>query len=522
MREEAGQDRGNEPLDRSRAPESKPDLDRRIVRNSLWVGVGYGGGQVLAMAAMLVLARLLTPAEFGVVALATTLVVILSHVQESGVGAALVHFRESVQERASSALVFSSASGFVLAALVVLLAPVYARFVRSPDVENVVRALSLLLAFRGLTVVPNAILERELDFRTKVKSEMSSYVVQAIVSVSCAIAGLGVWSLVLGLLCGAATQAVVVWLLVPWRPSPRRASWSTLRTMLRYGRFVSATNLMNVFNSSMDNLAVGRLLGSSAVGAYAFAWRLAELPVTIIGPIVGRVMFSVYSQLQHDMAVVRRAYVENLQRTVLLGLPATVAVGIAADPIVPALLGPQWSAAVTPLRILSLFAFVRLVAGPAGELFKGVGKPHLPLAATAVFTGVGLASLAILVPRYEAPGAAAAMLIAIVVSAGVTLTVLLRVLALPLRDLFAALVRPVSCSVPLAVTLLVLVPVTGSLAPGVALAVLIAVAVPVFVASVAVLGRPIVAPVVAALRKGTAAETEGPAPVSVHATGAGG
>ncbi len=482
-------------------PPPHHDLDRRIVKNSLWVGLSYGGGQVLSIAAMLVLARLLTPAEFGAVALATTLVSILAHVQESGVGSALVHFREDPRKRASSALVFSSASGLALAVVVAALAPLYASFVHSPNVTNIVRGLSVLLVFRGLTVVPNAILERDLDFKTRVKSELGSYLVQAVVSVGCAVAGLGAWSLVFGLIAAAATQALVVWILVPWRPSPRDASWSALKSMLRYGRFVSAANLMNVANSSLDNLAVGRFLGSAAVGVYAFAWRLAELPITVIGPIVGRVMFSVYSQLQDDLEIVRRAYVQNMQRTVMLGLAPTVALAIAADPIVPALLGPQWTAAETPLRILCFFGFVRLLAGPAGELFKGIGKPHLPLVASTIFAVVALVSLIILVPSHGTAGAAIAMLIAILASTGATFPILLHELALPLRDFLAALARPLACSVPLAVTLLALLPVSQHLSPVGGLILLIAAGVPVFIGSVALLGRPVIEPVWAALRK---------------------
>lgn len=484
----------------STAPGRHHELDRRIVRNSLWVALSYGGGQVLSVAAMLVLARLLTPAEFGAVALATTLVSVLSHVQESGVGSALVHFREDPHTRASSALIFSSASGLALAGIVALAAPVYANFVRSPDVTGIVRALSVLLVLRGLIVVPNAILERELDFKTRVKSELSSYVVQASVSVACALAGLGAWSLVLGLISASATQALAVWLLVPWRPSPRHASWQALRLMLRYGRFVSAANLLNLLNNSIDNLSVGRILGSAAVGVYALAWRLAELPATVIGPIVGRVMFSVYSQLQDDRQAVRRAYLQNMQRTVILGLAPTVALGLAADPIVPALLGPQWTAAETPLRILCVFGFIRLVLGPAGELFKGIGKPHLPLVATVIFFVTALAALALLVPRIEMTGAALAMLTAVLISTNFTIVILLRELELPLRAFAGALARPVACSLPLAVTILTLLPVSDELSPGWGLALLIAAGVPVYVLSLAAIGRPVIGPVWEALR----------------------
>ncbi len=493
-----------EPLQSGSSPEgparSNADLDHRIVKSSGWVALSLGGGQVLSIAAMLVLARVLTPADFGLVALATLLVSVLGYIQESGVGAALVHFRGDPRPTASSALVFASASGLVLACIVALTAPVYANFVHNPDVTPLVRALSVLLVFRGLAVVPSALLERELDFKTRLKGELASYSMQASVAVGCALAGFGAWSIAFGLIAAEATHTLVVWILVPWRPSPRDASLQVLRKMLRYGRFVSAANLFNLLNHSMDNLVVGRVLGSAALGVYAIAWRFAELPSTVIGPIVGKAMFSVYSQLQDDLRSVRRVYVQNMQRTVTLGLAPTVALFIAADPIVPAVLGPQWTAAVTPLRVLCVFGFIRLVVAPAGELFKGIGKPHLPLAADAAFSIVALPSLIVLVHRYGTTGAGVAMVIAILAATVVTLTNLVRQLKLPIHEFLRALARPVACSLPLAATLLLLLPVSAKLSPGWALVLLTAVGVPVFLGSVAAFGRPLVGPVWAAFR----------------------
>ena len=487
-----------------RAPGLHDELDHRIVKNSLWVGFSYGGSQVLAMISMLVLVRLLTPSAFGVVALGMTLLGVLGYIQESGVGSALVYFREDPRRTAASALVFSVLSGAALALGVFLAAPLYAHFVRTPAVTDIVRGLALVLLLRGVIVVPNAILERGLAFNLKARSELLGSVMLAVVSISCALAGLGAWSLVFGRVASSAAQATALWLLVPWRPRVRDASRAALRTMLRYGRSVSAANLLNVLNLSMDNLSVGRLLGSSALGVYALGYRLAELPNTVIGVILGRAMFSVYSTIQSDVVALRHAYVENLRRTLLFALPVTVGLAIAADPVVPALLGEQWTAAVTPVRILTVFGLVRLVAAPSGELFKGIGRPHLTLIAATSFFTLALTSLVVLVPAFGINGAATAMVIAGVISGTIAIVIVNRVLELSAGDLARAASRPALVCLPVAIVLIALLPIATSVPPWTGLAIDVIAGGTVYAASVALLGRSLVMPFWIALRRGTA------------------
>jgi O-antigen/teichoic acid export membrane protein len=270
--------------------------------------------------------------------------------------------------------------------------------------------------------------------------------------------------------------------------------------MLRYGRFVSAANLINLFNLSIDNLSIGRLLGPGALGVYALGYRLTEIPNTFIGAVVGKVMFSVYSSVQGDKVAVRHAYLENLRRTLLFGLPVTVGLGIAADPIVPALLGDDWLAAETPVRILAVFSLARLIAGPAGELFKGIGRPHLTVIGAVTFLGVAATSLAILVPRYGITGAASAMLLAGLTAGTVSTSILIRVLGLSARQFVSVIARPALVALPLAITLLALLPLVEDMRPWPALGMLVAVGLLVYGLSVAVFGRPLVQPIWAALR----------------------
>lgn len=476
-------------------------IRRTVVRSSAWVGVGYGTGQLLAFASMVVLVRLLDPKAFGVVAVGGALLAVVAQIQESGVGAALIHSRRDIRLTAPSAFVFATGSGVALTIATVALAPVYTHIVRMPEATPILQALALVLAIRSLSVVPGALIERSLDYKSRTKAELTGAVAQAAVAVACAFAGLGAWSLVAGQLFGAAAEASLLWLLTPWRPAPRDASRAVLREMLRYGRFVSGANIVNILNGSIDTMFVGRIVGAASLGAYTLAWRLSSIPNTVIGVIVGRVMFPVYARLQQDATAVRAAYMENLQRTLMLALPVSVALVIAAEPIVLAILGDQWSGAVLPLRILGVYGFVRLLTAPSGEVFKGIGRPHLSFAASLTFLAVAVVALAVLATRHGTAGAAFAMLIAVTASGVMAMVITLRVLHLRFVHLVRALVRPAACSALVGVVLVALLPATDGLRPWPALLVLMAGGALAFVVGIVAVGRPVVLPVWAALRR---------------------
>ncbi|MEX2556599.1 MAG: lipopolysaccharide biosynthesis protein [Actinomycetota bacterium] len=476
-------------------------MNRRIVRGSAWIGLGMGVGQLVALGSMLVLVRLLDPASFGIVAVGVALLAVVAQVQESGLGAAVVQGRHrDPRTAAASAFVFATVAGFAFAGLVVALAPIYTTLIRLPEATPYVQALAAVVAIRGLAVVPGALLERELDFRSRTKAELSGFVVQALVAVSCAAAGLGAWSLVGGQIAGTAAQGALMWAFAPYWPAPREASIPVLREMLRYGRHVSGANVLVIVNNSMDNVVVGRFLGAAPLGAYSVALRLASLPNVVIGSIVGRIMFSVYARVQHDVAAVRAGYVQNLQRTVLLALPVTVALGIGAEPIVLGLLGARWEEVIGPLRILALFGLIRLVVGPSGELFKGIGRPHLALLSAVLHFCVVLPALLVLVPRFGTSGAAFALVLAVATVAAVMMPLTLRAIELRPVELVRALARPAACGAIVAVALAVVVPLTNGLPPVVSMLVVVLVGGGAFLVAAAALARAVLRPIVAGLR----------------------
>jgi O-antigen/teichoic acid export membrane protein len=478
------------------------NLDGKILRSSGWVALSLGGKQLASLLSLLVLARLLDPEAFGLIALAWTVVAFAEQIQGSGVASAFVYRREGdLEAAAASAFVWAPLASLLLYAAVFLSAPLLADFFRNQDFVEVVRGLGLVLFLRAFMVVPFAILERNLDFRALTKADVCAALVQVAVSVSLAYAGAGVWSLVVGALAAAVTQVVILWAIVRWRPSVTAASRRVLLEMLRYGRFVSAGSVLNVIENTIDNIAVGRLLGATQLGFYAIAYRLADFPNSVIGYIVGRVMFPVYSLLRGDLNAVRRAYIQNLQRIAMVALPVSVGIAIAARPIVLALFGEKWLLAVTPLRLLAVYGLLKSFVAPAGELFKGIGKPHIGPVLAIVRLILAVPILYGLIKALGLNGAALGMLILIAAVGLPAMFLAMRLVNLSISDTARALARPILCSALLAVTLTFLLAATESLSPIISLLILVGGGLLVFFLAAALFARPVITPMWVSIRE---------------------
>lgn len=484
----------------SSAEDAKSELDRKLVRSSAWLAVSYGGAQVVTFVVTSVLAHLIAPSAFGLVATAAVVIASIAYLQESGLGMALIHRRTDVDVAAGSVLVFSVLASLVLYAASFVLAPLVARLFGEPGLTSVLRVLTLLVIPRAVGMVPAVLIERELAFGSRARGELAGSIVQACTAVPLAAAGAGVWSLVVGQLVGETVQTAIYWVVAPFRPSPRLFDWKILRQLSRYGRHVLGANILFVIGGNVDTAVVARLLGATDVGFYNIAWRLSNLPATGIAYIIGRVMFPAYSTLQDNRPAFREAFLTNVRRVSIVSLPVGVGILLAAGPIVTGIFGERWSAAVGPLQILAVFGLVRSVSGATGSVFQAAGRPQLVTLLNIWHLLVLVGALVALTPPFGLEGAAGAMTIAAVASLLPAYRLALRILELPFRELAANLRRPVLCSVPLALVLLAIRVPIEDLSAAAQLAVLVACSALVYVVSALTFVRGELASIRAAFR----------------------
>jgi PST family polysaccharide transporter len=476
----------------SREAHTRDDLDTKIMRGSAWAALGFGGSQAISLLSMLLLARLLVPADFGVVAVALSILAIVQIAQESGMGAALIVHRGDMRAAAASVSVFAPIVAFGLYLIVFAVAPLAARFFDEPILTDVLRVMALVLILRGFTVMPISLIEREMAYRSMTAVELGAGIAQAASAVLAAAAGLGVWSLVIGQLAFAAGKLVLAWWLSPLRPSPFEARRETLRELVGFGRHVGVANLINYGNLNSQNIIIGRVLGATSLGYYSVSARLASMPVNVVGGIVGRAMFPALARVHGDGARFRQIWLETLQRLALLSTPTAIGVALVAEPLVVTLLGESWRPAIVPVQILALNGIVGPLSATAGEVFQALHRPKLRAVYEGVYLVISVPLLVLGASRYGVEGVAATVVLFNGAFGLVILAWMTRLLDAQVRDVAHAILRPALGWGMMMMAILALRPVVDDFRPGLALVTLVGVGGLVYVAGVALFARDLV------------------------------
>lgn len=446
--------------------------ERSAVSSFLWAGLAFGASKLATFASTLVLARLLVPEHFGVVAAAMAVIALIEIGLDLGVGSAVVYEQEEgITRRVQTAFTLNLAVAVVLTAGFVLAAPAIAGFFRVPGEDGVFRAIGLYLLIRALGQVHDAVLRRDLDFRRRAAAEAARAVTRLVVSVGLALSGLGVWALVVGLLAGETAGTVVNWLLVRLRPT-FTLDRTAARTLLRFGVAVVAVQTVAVASSNADYLVVGRVLGPQELGYYTMAYRLPELLIENLYWIFSSIALPWYSRARRAGAEgFAGSMLTALRLLTLFGFPTGIGLALVARDAVPVLLSQQWAPAVPATALLALAAGVHAIGFASGDIFPALGRPGLLLRLDVAFALAEVAAFLVLV-RHGITAVAAVHAVSAVVYTAIRLVVANRLVGTSWRDCARAMTPALAVSVGvLALALpvrLVLEPGAGSLVATVA------------------------------------------------------
>ena len=374
---------GSEPA-HSRTPDR---LTTQALRSLLWSALSFGSSKLVLFGMTLVLARLLAPSDFGLVAAGLTLIALLEIALDLGIGAAVVYEQESgLTDRVRSAFTLNLAVASVLAFCGVLSAPAVAAFFRAPAATELFQVLFLYLVLRGASQVQTAVLQRDLRYRDRTVVDVTRAVVRGAVSVGLALAGAGAWAIVLGLLAGELVGLALTIAYVPLLPAVKLQR-SVVGTLLRFGAAVLGIKVVTALLTKSDNLIVGHRLGPEDLGLYSIAFRLPELSIDTVHWIFSSVAFAVYSRARaQGLAAFREGMLRALRLTTLFGFSAGAGLAIAAPLAVPLLFSDVWTPAVGATIFLALAHGLASIGYASGDIFPALGQPSALLRLTACMT----------------------------------------------------------------------------------------------------------------------------------------
>jgi PST family polysaccharide transporter len=388
-------------------------LTVRTTRAARWrlAGAIVGAGSQFAVGVLL--ARLLVPADFGVVALAYVVLSLVRPLCDVGVGGAIVQRQELTTRHVRTAATFATLMGIAVAGILVLLAPVFAWVMRDARVVPVLRVLSAALAIRSTAAVSDALLRRRLEFRTQVvnrKPAAMSWVTAASPSPSrCLATASGAW-------CGARSPkrccrsiAQIAVVRHDMRPMLVRKE---LEQLLGFGAGATMSTWANYVALNGDYFIVGRAMGAASLGLYVRAYTLMKLPHTYVASALTNVMFPAFASVQTEPVRLRRGYLLLTEVVAIVAAPSMAVLAVVAPHFVHALYGPQWLGAVLPLQILCLGGYLRSLYHLGSIVAQSVGQVFQELWRQVIYAGLVIAG-AVVGSAWGLPGVAAGVSAAI-------------------------------------------------------------------------------------------------------------
>ena len=341
-----------------------------------WTGLATGINAGFSFVQTAVLAHLLSPSDFGVGSMVAVVVAFTQLFSDAGVSSALIYRQQPTSQELSSLYWFNIMMGAAMFAVINVAVALAVWFFDEPRLAGPLRLASAVFLIVPLGQQFQFLLQKELRFRPLATISMSGYLAGAIVAVTFAASGAGVYALVLGQLANSLVRTALL-LRGRWEMRPRlHFSHRDLRGYVGFGLYQTGDRAANFFNAYLLHGLIGSMLGARALGIYTLAFELAFKPLDAITPIVTRVAFPVFASIRDDLDRVRRGYLSMLRLLSTVNFPLALGIGAAAPVIIPAVYGEAWRPAIPLVQVLSIVALLRSTGSPVGALLLGLGKPN--------------------------------------------------------------------------------------------------------------------------------------------------
>lgn len=349
-----------------------------IKKSIFWSAVEQIGPQFISFFVSIILARLLIPADYGLIGMLSLFIAFATLFADAGMSQALIQRKNNSIHDETTVFLMNICVGFVLAVFLCSISPLVAWFFKQPALKLLLCAQSLSIIISSFGIVQYALVSREMNFYIAAKVSLISTIASGVTGISLAFWGCGVWALVFAGLAGALSRVIAFWILSDWRPKGK-FSQQSLASIWKYSANLLSAGIFTTFVDNLSSVLIGRFYAPASLGVYTRANQLQLLPNSIITGIVQRVSFPYFSKNQDNRIILLTILRKSIRSTLFFSASTSILLALLADPLVPWLLGKNWAAVIPLLRILCIGGIWFPVNVLLITLIKSVGRSDLVL-----------------------------------------------------------------------------------------------------------------------------------------------
>jgi len=341
-----------------------------------WSMLERFGQQGILFITTIIIARILTPADYGLIGMITIFIAISLSLIDSGFGQALIQRQNATRKDESTVFFFNIIFGIGIYFLLFFIAPLIASFYKQPILISITRIMGLNLIINSLSLVQNALLTKTIDFKKLSKITIISVFISGIIGIIFALKGFGVWALIIQAIIGNIVKTILFWIMSNWRPL-LTFDFISLRSLFSFGSKLLAAGLLNQFFDNIYNIIIGKIYTPASLGFYTQAKRIQEFPVTNTLAILQRVTFPIYSTIQNETERLKNAYRKTIKAIVLVNFPLMIGMIICSPLLIKTLLTDKWLPTVPYLQLLCIIGMLYPLSAVNLNILKVKGRTDI-------------------------------------------------------------------------------------------------------------------------------------------------
>lgn len=332
-------------------------LKSKTITGVLWSAVDNFAAQAITFLVGIILARLLTPAEFGLIGMLAIFISVSETFINSGFTNALIRKNDATETDYSTVFYFNLAAGVTLFVILFFTAPYIGRFFNEPQLIPIVRVLAIGLIISSLTIIQRTTLTKRIDFKLQAKISLISGILSGIIAIAMAYKGFGVWSLVVKTLSAQAITSLLLWLWNRWRPT-LVFSRKSFKELFSFGSKLLASGLIDTLYQNMYYVIIGKFFSPADLGFFTRAKGFVDLPSTNLDAVMTRVTYPVLSQMQDDKVKLKAGYKRMIKSIMFISSVLLIGMAAISEPMIITLIGEPWRKAILYLQIISFIGML--------------------------------------------------------------------------------------------------------------------------------------------------------------------